>query len=566
MNGCSPVEIGFTEENKLSNHALGILFQERLDRVLKTWDPAEIPAFNGKFSRKWFADQIGCSPLTLTTNPRLRKALTRWEEKHQKKIVSGDSRREDDETNMVRLPRKKSGGRIYKVPVTVALGKNSPTKIVPTLVWEDGMDEWVGDYARNLIFRSPNGTSSVEETVKKLRQFRTFQRRFGVAHEHVTDDFLIALQAEMEAQGRASPKRRDEIISAVHDFFKWADGEGLLVNHVQTRPKNEYDLPDDYQFPISSKLVTVRGRHGKSYEKWVSTLTGGATHSTYGTRRTPTSEQVLKLGEVVDGDERNGVRNKLIMDWALFTGARVSEIVQLRESDLPSFDNIQAFFDAEGGLKVFEVWVDRKNRGRSMLRVPGDLALRTAEYIALDAQRLRIINCSLRGNRRDDDLIFLSERGRALHTDSITRIFRGFFKIAGIKKANIHRLRAKFITEMIEFQLDRYAAGGIHVDPTSSWQETVLVSACQAMGHSHPISLLPYLTEILQRRTTTEGKIEPRSVEIREQSLRDSVKQLSASLSVFPRLGEIQKLVAEKRINEALEAVADFQDQLREML
>ncbi len=479
-------------------------------------------------------------------------------------MASTSPRREDDETNVVRLPRKEPAGRIYRVPVTVAQGIKPLTKVVPTLVWEDGMDEWVADYARHLIFRPHNAASSVEETVKKLRIFRRFQREHNVPYEHVDDNFLIAFQGAIEHKGRATHKRRDQVLSAVHDLFKWADGLGRLVNHVQTRPKIEYDLPDDYQFPISSEVVTVRGPHGQSYEKWVTTLTGGATHSTYGMRKTPTSEQVFDLAELVEADERNGVRNKLIMDWALFTGARVGEIVQLRESDLPDFNDVQSFFD-DDGFKVVEVSVERKNRGRAMLHVPGDLALRTAEYIAQDEQRRSII-ARHPGGFRNEKAIFLSEKGGALNTDSISRIFRGYFQAAGITKANIHRLRAKYLTEMIEFQLDRYSAGGVEVDMTSSWQDSILIAACQAMGHSHPKSLLPYLTEILQRRTTRNGKLEARSVEMRERSLQDMMKQLDARLRHHPRLVQITKLVEQKQIQAALSVLADVQDQLREML
>ncbi|MEH6691139.1 MAG: site-specific integrase [Pseudorhizobium pelagicum] len=551
----------------VSNQARGLMFRERLDDILKTCDPAEVPAFKNRFSRKWFADRIGCSPSTLTTNPRLRKALGIWEEKNRKKMVNVASRREDDETNVVALPRRKSAGRIYRVPVTLMIGKNSSEKIVPTLVWEDGLDEWVGNYARHLTFRSPNGTSSVEETVKKLRDFRRFQREHGVRYEHVTDDFLIVFQGTMEARGRARAKRRDDLISAVHDFFKWADDHGLLVNHIQTRPKGEYNVPDDYQFPISSEWALVMGRHGKTYEKWVSTLTGGTSQSTYGLRHTPTSDEVLHLGEVVETHGRHRIRNKLIMDWALFTGARVSEIVQLMESDLPPFDDIQAFFEDDNTLKVFEVGIMRKNRGKSMLRVPGDLALRTAEYIAHDKQRAMIIARRDGGLRRNSSgPIFLSEKGGTFDTDSLSRIFRHFFKKAGIKKANIHRLRAKFITEMIEFQLDRYANGGIDVDPTSSWQETVLVSACQAMGHSHPISLQPYLNEILQKRMTKDGKIEPRSVEAREQSLKVLVETTKERLVHHPRLMALAGLIEKKEFDGALELVSDLHAQLKEMV
>lgn len=561
----SPLETVSTETKNLSKRAQSMAYLKALRRILDECDPKDVPSFNGKFSRKWFSDRIGCSPATLTTSIRLRKLLERWEDCNKRNLKSRPPRLENDETNVVRLPRHKSQGRIYFIPVTIAKDVKPITKTVPTLVWEDGIDEWVSDYARHLIFRSHNGRRSVEETVKKLRQFRRFQRRHGVSYDQVTDDFLLAFQGAMESEGRAKARRRDEVLSAVHDLFKWIDGRGLLTNHIQTRPKGEYDLPDDYQFPISSMQVNVRGRHGQSLIKWVSTLTGGTTRSSYGTRNTPTSEQVLELGEVVEANNRNGVRNKLIMDWALFTGARVGEIVQLKESDLPSFDDAQAFFDDQG-LRVFEVIVERKNRGKAILRVPGDLALRTAEYLAGDEQRAAIVRDRMDGKRSNDTPIFLSEKGRALDPDSITRIFRGYFKKIGVNKANIHRLRAKYIIEMIEFQLDRYNAGGLEIDMLSNWQDTILVAACQAMGHSHPISLLPYLTEILQRRATLDGRLEPRSAMTRERSIRSMITQMDNRLKHQSRLIEIAKLLENGRYDEAVVIVADFHEQIRGLI
>ncbi|OAP38433.1 hypothetical protein AU381_22975 [Sinorhizobium glycinis] len=562
----SPFDIAVAKGPSTSNQSKSDLFYAALTAILEVCDPAEVPAYNGRFSREWFSDQIGCSTSTLTTSTRLRKALSLWEAKHRLKMVSTTPRLEDDDTNVADLSTHRSAGIILKIPVTIARAKRPQTKDVPTLVWLDGMDDWVADYARYLVFKGRKAVSSVEETVKKLRPFRRFQRKFKVPYDQVNDDFLVAWQAEMASHARSTVKRQNECLSAVHDFLKWAQSVGFLKNHVQVAAKQDYPgLSQDYVFPISSEEVLVAGKYGKTYSKWVSTLTGGGQESTYGRRNTPTSEQVLRLGEVVEAHKRNSVRNKLMMDWALFTGARVSELLQIKESHLPPFHDIQSFFDDTGQLKVFEIWVERKNRGMARLRVPGDLALRTAEYIAEDSERLQIIANELSGERRNDRFVFLSERGDVLHPDSVTRIFGKFFRLAGIKKGNIHRLRAKYITEVIEFQLDRLAERGIECDPTSSWANTVLITAAQLMGHSHPISLMPYLNEILQKRMTTDGKIEPRSVEVRERSLNNLIQQLDRRLTHHRGLAEAARLMQEKRYVEAREIVGDIFDQLSDL-
>lgn len=564
----SPGDVAWDATAVVSNRAMSALFYQRLCEVLETCDPAEVPCYNCRFSRTWFANQIGCSPSTLTTSPRLRNALGAWERKHRSKMVSTTHRAEDDDTNVALLAKKRPTGEIFRIPVTVTRSTKKQTMDVPTLVWEEGLDEWVGDYARHLSFVSKQAYSSVEETVKKLRMFRRFQRGHRVPFEQVNDDFLLAWQSAMASSPRSSGKRRDECISTVHDFFKWAESRGLLKNHIQIAAKHEYnDLAQDYVFPISSQLLMVRGRQGHSYPKWVSTLTGGTQHRTYGMRHTPTSEEVLRLGDEVELHQRNNVRNKLIMDWALSAGARVSEILQIKESDFPAIDSIGELFGACGGSVDYEIRVERKNRGRSLLRVPLDLVLRTIEYIACDEQRLKIIDDRPSGARRNDSFVFLSEKtGDVLTADSVTRIFGYFFKKAGIKKANIHRLRAKYITEVIEFQLDRLSEGGVEVDPTSSWQETVLVMATQLMGHSHPVSLMPYLNEILQRRASKDGKVQPRSIAARERAVNDLVRQTANRFKHHAGLAEASRLIGENKLAEAREVVRDVLDQLNEIV
>ncbi|RVA54218.1 hypothetical protein EN933_10910 [Mesorhizobium sp. M7A.F.Ca.US.001.01.1.1] len=564
----NPIDVARGTTAAVSNQSKSDLFHRRLCHILGTCDPAEIPAYNSRFSRKWFADQIGCSPSTLTTSPRLRNALGAWENKHRKQMGSIAPRADDDDTNVVLLAKKKPTGHIFIIPVTITRLIKGRTLEVPTLVWEEGLDEWVSDYARHLRFVSKQACSSVEEVVKKLRIFRRFQREHRVPFEQVNDGFLLAWQEAMASSPRSSGKRGDECISTVHDFFKWAEDRGHLKNHIQIAAKHEYnDLAQDYVFPISSEQVMVRGRHGQSYVKWVSTLTGGSQHSTYGMRHTPTSEEVLRLGEEVELHQRNSVRNKLIMDWALFTGARICEILQIKESDFPGLDSIGDLFGGGGESAHLEVWVERKNRGRSLLRVPLDLVLRTIEYIACDEQRLKIVADRLSGARRNDSFVFLSEKtGDVLTTDSATRIFGYFFKKAGIKKANIHRLRAKYITEVIEYQLDRLAEGGVEVDPTSSWQETVLVMATQLMGHSHPMSLIPYLNEILQRRASKDGKVQPRSIDARERAVNDLVRQTTKRFKHHAGLAEASRLIGENKLVEARAVVRDILDQLDEIV
>ena len=108
----------------------------------------------------------------------------------------------------------------------------------------------------------------------------------------------------------------------------------------------------------------------------------------------------------------------------------------------------------------------------------------------------------------------------------MTRLCGRFFALAKIENANIHRLRAKFITEILETVLDELQTSGVSFDVTSDWGETVLIMARNRMGHTHIMSLRPYLNEIRVRRVQMDGKIVPRE-ELDKRRVR---KELDAAL------------------------------------
>ena len=439
------------------------------------------------------------------------------------------------------------------MPVALEIGKG--TFIVPTLIWRDGVDEWVADFARHLIVREKRKASSVEETVKVLRMFRRFQRAHRVPHEQVSDDFLLAWQSLKKGQ-KVSVGRSNYCISVVHDFYKWAESLGRLKYHVQTKPKHDYlGIPEDYIFPISGREVELRLPNGQKYIKWVSGLLDTGVHSSYGMRHTPTATEVTRLFAEAKKDGRNSARNLLMLVVALETGARVSEIVQLKVGQFPTADKLGRFIGSKAE-PYLEVEVERKNQGKGRLRINQQLVLKIVAYIYGDNQRLSIVRKKHAGTQSNERCVFLSETGEGITTDSVTRIAGQLFRAAGIEKANIHRLRARYITTVIELQLDRLAEQGITVNRSEAWEEQVLVMAVQLMGHSHPMSLRPYLNEILQRRMTKDGRIATRSAEQIEQSVAEISEQFAAQIFEVSQLAEANQLIIANKKDEAMEVLS----------
>lgn len=471
-----------------------------LENLLTSLDPETVVFRRGKLLRAWVAAKVGCAVITLSTNTRLRKMLCEWEEEWapaDNYFPAGDGVEEAIATNVIPFPSKPRG-IIRPVEIVVA----TKTYRVPHLYWEDGLDEWVCAYLRHYIVKDHRTYSSAEQLAIKLRRFRAYQRANSVETKHVTEMFLIAWLQTLEATCQVA--RRNDYITSVHGFLVWAETNGRLRHHVQLGPKPHYAsyLGDDYVFPIPSTEVIVK-RRGATYTKWVSTLIDNSGHSNQGSRHTPTSEEIERLIQEVWLHSRNAVRNNLIISWALETGARVSELLQLKVSDFPPFERAGEILSEEFTYIV----VNRKNRGKAKLRVPRMLIARTLEYIYGDPERSAII--AEHGESGD---VFQSEKGGVLASDSVTRICGEFFTKAGIEDANIHRLRARFITDIIEGVLDDMEAKGQHVDFASDWSSSILSMAKNLMGHGHVMSLMPYLNEIRVRRISPEGKILPRKV------------------------------------------------------
>lgn len=536
-------------EGTCSNQVKGQRLLIALEDLLGRSDPETVPIGQKGISRKWIAEALGCSPVTLSSNGKLRAAIGKWESKHRLRLVRNTPAENDDiiayPDNVILLHSPVDRGQMLYVSVQILRRHEPVKKTVPTLVWRDGMDLRVGEYAAHLIFVSKLSASSAEEVVKKLRLFRRFQRQKRTADRNVDNDFLLAWQENMAKAGKASLRRRDECISTVHDFFKWLQAQGYLHNHVRVCEVGEHpDLPVGYIFPIESKLAKVRGRGGGLYSKWISNLLGGADHSSYGRRHTPTSEEIIRLGDHVASHGTYGSRNKLLMDVALLSGARISEIVQLKVKHIPPLDEVFDKLYTEDGEQTLDVPVKRKKRGMGLLRLPPELVIRLAEYIECDPDRAKIVARFSPGAARKEQAIFLSEKtGKALTTDSITRIFGSAFAEVVVLNANIHRLRARYITEIIENCIDDHAARGIEVDPTSTWTQTILIMATNLMGHSSPQSLEPYLNEILQRRQTLGGRILQRTPEQANNAMLDIYRQLNLRLSNQPTLLKLGKLM-----------------------
>lgn len=146
-----------------------------------------------------------------------------------------------------------------------------------------------------------------------------------------------------------------------------------------------------------------------------------------------TPDEVTRLLEAEDGEEPQSVRNRAILEVFYATGARVSEVCDLKTSDL----NLE-----ERTIRLFGK--GSKERMTPLARAAVEALFR---YLGGTRDILKM------RNRKDGDpgWLFMSRTGKRLVRESVFRIVKAAAAKAGIAK-NVypHLLRHSFATHMLE--------------------------------------------------------------------------------------------------------------------
>lgn len=143
-------------------------------------------------------------------------------------------------------------------------------------------------------------------------------------------------------------------------------------------------------------------------------------------------EEIDSIVGTIDLSRTDGHRNKAIIETLYGCGLRVSELVNLKITDI---------HPEEGYLSV-------TGKGDKQRLVPvGSTALREINLYMVDRNRLPVIH--------DQNIVFLNRRGRKLTRAMIFTIIRDLAARAGIKKKiSPHTFRHSFATHMIEAGAD----------------------------------------------------------------------------------------------------------------
>ena len=141
-------------------------------------------------------------------------------------------------------------------------------------------------------------------------------------------------------------------------------------------------------------------------------------------------EEVDKIIESVDLSQENGERDRNILETLYSCGLRVSELVNLKISNIDFNDQY---------IKII-------GKGNKQRIVPINNTLIT--YLNIYINNIRSKNNIKKGN---EDFLFLNKRGTKLSREMIFLIVKKYIKIANVKK-NIspHTFRHSFATHLVE--------------------------------------------------------------------------------------------------------------------
>lgn len=432
-------------------------------------------------------------------------------------------------------------GKLERTDETCILN-GRPTSGVLTLVWRDGIDVHASDYFRYLHLRAGSKEASNLEYAKIIRAFVAFARSRGTPMERMTDAFLTLWRDWKMSQPNVSDRRVNACLERVFEFLKWLESTGRIRHVVGIyHPTESADAPVARVYPVTAVARRVTGPDRVVRTVWRTELMIEGVGSAAADRHTPVEDEIRRIhAAVLKG--RHGVRDALALSWAEETGARRSELLSIDLHLIPDVERLADLLDRDEQPAVPVV---RKGHQTAFMLYPTvDLLMRTREYIELERASV-VDRASVRiPGYQDNGALFLSGRtGDRLTPDALTKLSTHAFAEAGVAKASLHRLRARYALNALDALLDAVFVQD-DIPNLGSWTETILTKLMELMGHASVSSLTPYIQFAFQKRMK-------KSVAAR--ALEAEVRLRNAELAYEGKMIELRPIKAFHRLGAALE-------------
>ncbi len=236
---------------------------------------------------------------------------------------------------------------------------------------------------------SANSIEAYVRDIEKLVQFLSYSKSDLAATQLKTNDLRNFLKWVNELGMTASSQAR--ILSGLRAFYRYL----LMENLINTDPTELLDAPK-----IGRKLPD-----------------------------TLSNDEIVLLLETIDRSTPEGERNRAMLETLYSCGLRVSELVNLKISDIVG---------EEGYARV-------TGKGDKERLVPiGSLALKHIRHY-------REVRAHIDVQKGEEDILFLNRRGKRLTRVMVFTIIKQLAQKAGIRKRiSPHTFRHSFATHLVE--------------------------------------------------------------------------------------------------------------------
>ena len=245
-------------------------------------------------------------------------------------------------------------------------------------------------YKNYLLLEKSLSANSIEAYMTDLAKLSDFLENEDLKVENVTLDNLQQFIAQLYDLG-INARSVARIISGIKSFCNFL----VLDGYIQNDPTELLETPK-----IGLKLPTVLSL-----------------------------DEIESLMSVIDLSEKEGQRNRAILETLYSCGLRISELTKLKFSDL---------FFHEGFIKV-------EGKGSKQRLVPiSHTAINEINKFLFYRREMKI-------KKGNEDILFLSNRGTPISRIMVFHFIKEYADRAGIKKTiSPHTFRHSFATHLLE--------------------------------------------------------------------------------------------------------------------
>ncbi len=245
-------------------------------------------------------------------------------------------------------------------------------------------------YKRYLLLERGLSANTIDAYMRDLSKLVSFMEERNLSLKQIDYDKLQMLLDELYKQG-VKPRSIARIISGLKSFFKFL----VLDEFLEDNPAQLLETPK-----VGLKLPSVLS-----------------------------VEEIDQILSVIDVSTVEGARNYAIIETLYSCGLRVSELTNMRFTDL--------YFD-EGYIRV-------SGKGGKQRLVPiSETAIKKIKSYLLHRNKINV-------KKGSEDVLFLSARGTAISRITVFHYIKLYAQQAGIEKEiSPHVFRHSFATHLLE--------------------------------------------------------------------------------------------------------------------